>query len=183
MSSKSRGGLSKREYEKKYGTSGGGGSSSDSVKAFKYSSKDEKKDTKKATEQVQPYYAQQIADTMEDLNAYIQTETTSYNRTMRRNRATMARQGTAVGSQRTGIEGETTADFNTNKNSMLQRAERMVGSTALTGGGFQSQYKDSRKGSINEEMQTAIEERKLYYKNQRAQEHYGKFGINYGKTA
>jgi hypothetical protein len=182
MSSKSRGGLSKREYDAQHG-GGSSGSSSSGVKPFKYSSKDEKKDRKKAEEDVKPFYTQQISDTMEDLNAWIETESINYNRTLRQGRARMAQMGAAIGTQRDSAEAEVTQDSQRRKQANLQRTERQVGSGQMTQAGFGSQYGGNRVGSITDEMNASIEEQALWYKGQKTQKYYGNMGINYGNTA
>ena len=129
-----------------------------------YTEKQQKEDAKLSEEMFNPYYEQQISDTMEDLTYYMETDSVDYKRTLRQGRAKMAQAGGAIGSERTGWEGEVTDSYESNRENKLRGIERRVGSDALKEAGYTPVYGD-RKGSLIDERNAAIEEQKLWYRN------------------
>lgn len=119
-----------------------------------------------------PYFEQQIANELEDLNAWSEAENVNYDRNLRRARFSLAVQGGAIGSERTDVEGEITTDHNTSVKNTTRGVERRIGTQRLTGAGFQGTGQQ-QEGSLVGEMKAAIQEGQLWYKNQRAQRYYG----------
>jgi hypothetical protein len=123
-----------------------------------------------------PYFEQQIANELEDLNAWSEAENVSYDRSLRRARISLAAQGGAIGEGATGErqtqEGEMAQDRETTRNETIRGVERNIGTEKLTGAGYQSAGQ-TQEGSIVGKMKTSIQEGQLWYKNQRAQRYYG----------
>lgn len=114
----------------------------------------------------EPYYQGQISNVMEDLNAWVDSENVSYERTLRRGRASYASANTAIGSKRQNYEAEVTKDKETEQKNKLRETERNVGSQAVQNAGF-TPYYSNKEGEIQGKMKTAVEEQNLWYKTQR----------------
>lgn len=129
-----------------------------------------------------PYFEQQIANELEDLNAWSEAESVSYDRSLRRARFSLATGGGAIGSERTTQEGEITTDHNTNVQNTVRGTERAIGTDAIKNGGYQSAGQ-TQEGDIVGKMKTAIQEGQLWYKNQRAQRYYGNANTYYSQPS
>lgn len=125
-----------------------------------------------------PYFEQQIANELEDLNAFTQTESVNYDRNLRSARASLAARGGAIGTERENKEGELTEDYNTTVKNTVRGVERNVGTAKLTGAGYQSAGQN-QEGSIVGKLKTAVQEGQLWYKNQRAQRYMGNSNVYY----
>jgi hypothetical protein len=125
-----------------------------------------------------PYFEQQIANELEDLNAWSESESTNYDRNLRRARFSLAAQGGAIGSERTTAEGEITTDHEKSVADTVRGTERQVGTAKVTGAGFQSGGQN-QEGELVGKMTAAIQEGQLWYKNQRAQRYYGNANTYY----
>lgn len=125
-----------------------------------------------------PYFEQQIANELEDLNAFTQTESVNYDRNLRSARASLAARGGAIGTERENKEGELTEDYNTKVQNTVRGVERTVGTNKLTGAGYQSAGQN-QEGSIVGKLKTAVQEGQLWYKNQRAQRYMGNSNVYY----
>lgn len=125
-----------------------------------------------------PYFEQQIANELEDLNAFTQTESVNYDRNLRSARASLAATGGAIGSERENKEGEITQDHETNVKNVVRGVERNIGTNKLTGAGYQSAGQ-TQEGSIIGKLKTAVQEGQLWYKNQRAQRYMGNSNVYY----
>ncbi|MDY0218837.1 MAG: hypothetical protein RBR14_05770 [Candidatus Cloacimonas acidaminovorans] len=112
-----------------------------------------------------PYYEKQVGQYMEDLNAWSQMESVSYERSLRRARASMAVRGGAIGSEREGTEGEMAYDREADRRSKISTAERTVGTERIKGAGYNPVAGTPEEGSIYAEMTGAIEDTALTYKN------------------
>ncbi len=119
-----------------------------------------------------PYFKQQIANQLEDLNAFSQTESVNYDRSLRSARASLAATGGAIGSERDTKEGNITQDYNTTMDNQVRGVERNVGTDAIKNAGYQSNGQ-TQEGDIVGKMKSAIQEGQLWYKNQRANEYMG----------
>lgn len=185
MASKDRGGLSKREYEKKYGKKFEGGESSSSLSkivksvlgvtpkdgvlpSFEdiYSSKLQEEDKKLAQSDMIPYYENQISLAMEDLNDYIANQNVSYQRTLRRARYTLAKGGGGIGTERDGVEKEVTQDNETAKNAAIKQTTRKVGTDKIQSTGYKP-FGLFQEGALVGDMKTGIAEQELFYREQR----------------
>jgi len=129
-----------------------------------------------------PYFEQEIANQLEDLNAWSEAESVSYDRSLRRARFSLAAGGGAIGSERTQQEGEITSDHETNVNNQVRGVERSVGTERIKGAGYQSAGQ-TQEGSIVGQMKSAIQEGQLWYKNQRAQRYYGNANTYYSQPS
>lgn len=118
-----------------------------------------------------PFFQNQIATELEDLNSWSQSENTDYNRNLRRARISFSNAGAAIGTERTTGEGEIATDHTKKVNDTLTGVERAIGTEALTGAGYASQGQE--EGSIVGKMKESIQGGQLWYKNQRAQRYYG----------
>lgn len=118
-----------------------------------------------------PFFEKQIADELEDLNAWSQAENTNYDRNLRRARISIAQGGGAIGGERQRVEGEITTDHAQTVSNTLRATERSIGTEKLTAGGYQSQ--GQQEGAKVAAMKEAIQGGQLWYKNQRAQRYYG----------
>lgn len=143
-----------------------------------YNSKLQKEDLEQSKALFEPYYNDKISTILEDLNTTLQMDSISYDRSLRRARASMALSGGAIGSERTTAEGEMQADFNANKTEKVKTAERSVGTERLTAAGYVSAG-TPREGTIVGEMKKNIADQQLWYKNQRAQRYYADAGAYY----
>lgn len=123
-----------------------------------------------------PYFEQQIANELEDLNAWSEAESISYDRSLRRARISLASQGGAIGEgtngERQTQEGEMATDREADRQNTIRGVERNIGTARLTGAGFKSTGQ-SQEGAIVGKLKGAIQEGQLWYKNQRAQRYYG----------
>jgi len=115
----------------------------------------------------EPYYQGQISNIMEDLNAWVSSENVSYERTLRRGRASYGAANTAIGTERQASEAQTTQDYATDKQQKIKETERNVGSNAVQNAGF-TPYYSNKEGDIIGKMNTAVQEQVQWYKNQRA---------------
>jgi hypothetical protein len=129
-----------------------------------------------------PYFEQQIANELEDLNAWSEAESISYDRSLRRARFSLAAQGGAIGSERMTEEGEISSDHETNVQNTVRGVERSVGTDKIKNAGYQSAGQ-TQEGSIVGKMKTAIQEGQLWYKNQRAQRYYGNANNYYSQPS
>jgi len=136
-----------------------------------YTKKQEAQDTADATALYTPWFQLKIKNELEDLNSWSQSENTDYNRNLRRARISLASTGGAIGSERTTVEGEISTDHTAKVNDTLRGYERMIGTEALTGAGYQSQ--GQQEGSAVQQMKEAIQSGQLDYKNQRANRYFG----------
>lgn len=118
-----------------------------------------------------PFFQNEIENELQDLNAWSQTETTNYERSLRRARISLGQGGGAIGGERQRIEGEMSTDRNAERTNTLRATERMIGTEALTGAGFGST--GNQEGEIVGKMKAAVQEGQLWYKNQRAARYYG----------
>jgi hypothetical protein len=128
-----------------------------------------------------PYFAQQIADQMEDLRIGIENDSVDYNRTMRQGRVKMARGGGAVGSEREMWEEEVGRSRDTAKQSRIRSAERAVGSENIRTAGYNPLY-NGRVGTLTDDMNAAIEEQSVWYRTQRANRYYGDASRTYQQS-
>ena len=112
-----------------------------------------------------PYYEKQVGQYMEDLNAWSQMESVSYERSLRRARASMAVRGGAIGSERDTAEGEMAYDREAERRSKISTAERTVGTERIKQAGYNPVAGTPEEGSIYAEMTGAIEDTALTYKN------------------
>lgn len=119
-----------------------------------------------------PYFEQQIANELEDLNAWSEAESVSYDRSLRRARFSLAASGGAIGSERTTAEGDMATDEKAKVDNTVRGYERSIGTDAIVNGGFQSAGQ-TQEGDIVGKMKTAVQEGQLWYKNQRAQRYMG----------
>lgn len=187
-------GLTLKEYKAQRGSSGSGGGGDvekiakaisktfdigKDIKPFEdtYTTALQTEDATQAEALFKPFYTQKINDTLEDLNTYMETESVSYNRTLRQGRAKMAQLGAAIGTERTGWEGEVKADSDKTRAAKVKETERSVGTNKIKEAGYTPTYQD-RLGTVTDEMNSAIEEQKIWYKNQRANRYYSDLGIN-----
>ncbi len=133
-----------------------------------------------------PYFEQQIVNELEDLNAWSEAESISYERSLRRARFSLAAQGGAQGEgatgERTVLEGEMQKDEDMKVANTVRGYEKTVGTQKLTGAGYQSAGQ-TQEGSIVGKMKTAIQEGQLWYKNQRAQRYYGNANTYYSQPS
>ncbi len=145
----------------------------DVVKPFEeiYGEELQKEDQVQAEALMKPYFAQQISDTMEDLNAWKEMESVNYRRTLKQGRNKMAQLGAAIGSERTKWQGEVRSEKERRERDQVRVTERQVGTEEMRKAGFNPFYQN-RVGKITDAMNTAIEEQKLWYRNQRAQRYY-----------
>lgn len=150
------------------------------VKDFEkvYGKKLQKEDLLQAKALFEPYYNDKISTILEDLNTTLQMDSISYDRSLRRARASMALSGGAIGTERTNTEGEMQTDFNANRTEKVKGAERAVGTEKLTAAGYTSSG-TTREGTIVGEMKKNIADQQLWYKNQRAQRYYADAGAYY----
>lgn len=125
-----------------------------------------------------PYFEQQIANELEDLNAWSEAESVSYDRSLRRARFSLAASGGAVGSERASREGEITQDHEKSVQGAVRGTERSVGTDKIVNGGFQSAGQ-KQEGSLVGKMKSAVQEGQLWHKNQRAQRYYGNANTYY----
>ncbi len=152
----------------------------DPVKDFEkvYSKKLTKEDLDQAKALFEPYYNNKISTILEDLNTTLESDSISYDRTLRRARASMALSGGAIGTERTSAEGEMQTDYNTNRTGKIKQAERVVGTDKLTSAGIASAG-TTQEGSLISEMKNNIADQQLWYKNQRAERYYADAGVYY----
>lgn len=129
-----------------------------------------------------PYFEKQIADELEDLNAWSEAENVSYDRSLRRARFSLAAGGGAIGSERTTQEGEMEADKNTRLENTVRGVERNIGTAAIKNGGYQSAGTE-QEGALVGKMKEAIQGGQLWYKNQRAQRYYGNANNYYSQPS
>ncbi len=129
-----------------------------------------------------PYFEKEIANELEDLNAWSESENISYDRSLRRARFSLAASGAAIGSERTTQEGDITTDHETNVENTVRGVERNVGSAAIKNGGYQSAGAD-QEGALVGKMKEAIQGGQLWYKNQRAQRYYGNANNYYSQPS
>lgn len=128
----------------------------------------------------EPYYNDQVSALLEDLSSTEAMESVSYDRTLRRARASLAQQGGAIGSEREMADKEITDRQTNERNTRLKTAERTIGTERLTGAGFQGVTGSPQEGSLIREMKGNIADQSLWYKNQRAQRYYGDAKTYYG---
>ena len=128
----------------------------------------------------EPYYNDQVSALLEDLSSTEAMESVSYDRTLRRARASLAQGGGAIGTEREEADKEITDRQTNQRNTRLKTAERSIGTDRLTGAGFQSVTGSPKEGSLIGEMKGNIAEQSLWYKNQRAQRYYGDAKTYYG---
>lgn len=128
----------------------------------------------------EPYYNDQVSALLEDLSSTEAMESVSYDRTLRRARASLAQGGGAIGTEREGADKEITDRQGNERTGRLKSAERTIGTERLTGAGFQSVTGSPQEGSLIGEMKGNIAEQSLWYKNQRAQRYYGDAKTYYG---
>jgi hypothetical protein len=192
MSNKDRGGLSKREWEKKYGkkweggSSGGssGGSIIDQILGVTpkekdpfmpfdeyYTDEDRKIDEESAIAMFQPKLTQDIDDLMQDLDTWNTNEVTNYKRLLRRGRSMMASGGGAIGlgeqGERQQAEEENRVDHQAKVDAQGRAVEKQVGSEAFAKGGYNSYFNGGREGNLIQEFNTNVEEQKLWDEQQR----------------
>lgn len=147
-----------------------------------YSDKLEAEDYAQAEALYTPYFEQQIANELEDLNAWNEAESISYERSLRRARVSLAATGGAIGDERVQQEGEITQDHSANVENTVRGIERKVGTDRIKNAGYQSAGQ-TQEGSIVGELKTAIQEGQLWYKNQRAQRYYGNANTYYSQPS
>jgi hypothetical protein len=135
-----------------------------------YDEKMQKEDKKLAESMFNPYYERKIADSMEDLKSYIETESIDYKRTLRQGRARMAQLGGAIGSERTSWEGEVGSQYDRQKQGAIRQTERSVGSDAIKEAGFTSNY-GGRTGTLIDERNAAIADQTIWYRDQAMNQH------------
>lgn len=152
-------------------------SSSSKTKSFDdyYDSKQQKKDRKASEKMFKTYYAQQINDSLEDFTAWAESEATNYNRVLRQGRAQMARLGGAIGNERTTQEGEQKQAYDRSVQNQQRVLERKVGSDNVKKAGLSSIY-GNRVGTLTDEMNAAIEDQVLWYRDQALQKYNAKYG-------
>lgn len=129
-----------------------------------------------------PYFEKQIADELEDLNAWSESENVSYDRSLRRARFSLAAGGGAIGSERTTQEGDITSDHEKTVQNTVRGAERQIGTAAIKNAGYQSAGNE-QEGALVGKMKEAIQGGQLWYKNQRAQRYYGNANTYYSQPS
>jgi len=129
-----------------------------------------------------PYFEQQIANELEDLNAWSESENVSYERSLRRARFSLGASGGAIGGEREQVEGEMNQDHTAKVQNQVRGVERNVGTEKVTGAGFQSGGQ-TQEGELVGQMKAAIQEGQLWYKNQRAQRYYGNANTYYSQPS
>ena len=147
-----------------------------------YSSELQAEDMTQSEALYKPYFEKQIADELEDLNAWSEAENVSYDRSLRRARFSLAAGGGAIGSERTTQEGDITTDHERNVENTVRGVERNVGSAAIKNGGYQSAGTE-QEGALVGKMKEAIQGGQLWYKNQRAQRYYGNANNYYSQPS
>jgi len=147
-----------------------------------YSPNLEAEDYKQSEELYTPYFEKQIANDLEDLNAWSETENVSYNRSLRRARFSLASQGGAIGSERTKQEGDITQNHEQRTQNTIRGTERAVGTTNIQNAGYQSAGQN-QEGSLVGKMKESIQSGQLWYKNQRAQRYYGNAKTYYSQPS
>lgn len=147
-----------------------------------YNDKLEAEDYAQAEALYTPYFEQQIANELEDLNAWSEAENVSYDRSLRRARISLASQGGAIGSERTNQEGEITQDHNMSVENTVRGVERQVGTDKIKNAGYQSAGQ-KQEGELVGQMKSSIQEGQLWYKNQRAQRYYGNANTYYSQPS
>lgn len=147
-----------------------------------YSDKLEAEDYAQSEALYKPYFEQQIANELEDLNAWNEAESISYERSLRRARVSLAATGGAIGSEREQQEGEISQDHESNVENTVRGIERKVGTERIKNAGYQSAGQ-TQEGSIVGKLKTAIQEGQLWYKNQRAQRYYGNANTYYSQPS
>jgi hypothetical protein len=148
----------------------------------KYTEDLEAEDFAQAEALYTPYFEQQIANELEDLNAYTEVESVNYERSLRSARISMASGGGAIGSEREREESEITQDYDARRKSRVRQTERTVGTEKLTNAGFESAGQQ-QEGSLVGNLKEAIQEGQLWYKNQRAQRYYGNAETYYSQPS
>ena len=129
-----------------------------------------------------PYFKKQIANQLEDLNAWSEAEDTNYERSLRRARFSLAAQGGAIGTERQKAENDITKGHQQRTNNAVRGTERAVGTKNIKNAGYQSAGQN-QQGSITEKMKEAIQSGQLWYKNQRAQRYYGEAKTYYSQPS
>ena len=147
-----------------------------------YTSEMEAEDYAQSEALYTPYFEQQIANELEDLNAWNEAESISYERSLRRARVSLAATGGAIGSEREQQEGEITQNHEANVENAVREIERKVGTDRIKNAGYQSAGQ-TQEGSIVGKLKTAIQEGQLWYKNQRAQRYYGNADTYYSQPS
>jgi hypothetical protein len=129
-----------------------------------------------------PFYEKQIANELEDLNAWSEADSVSYDRSLRRARFSLAASGAAIGGDRTTVEGEMDTDHKAEVANQVRGVERLVGTDRIVNGGYQSAGQN-QEGSIVGGMKAQIQEGQLWYKNQRAQRYNGNSQTYYSQPS
>lgn len=117
-----------------------------------------------------PYYEEKINQSVEDLNAWMESSVTSYDRSLRSARFSLAVAGKGIGSERSMGEQEMSNDQENSIENKSREAERVVGTKNLPTG-FKSVGRNL-EGSITEEMIQTIKDQALTNKNQRMDRYY-----------
>lgn len=125
-----------------------------------------------------PYFENLIANDLEDLNAWSESESVSYDRSLRRARFSLAAGGGAIGTEREQVEGEITTDHDSRVSNAVRATERQVGTENVKNAGYESAGRE-QEGALVGGMKESIQEGQLWYKNQRAQRYYGNANTYY----
>lgn len=136
---------------------------------FDYTPALEAEDQAQAEALFNPFYEEQVANLLEDLDNVEQMESVNYQRTLRRARFSMASGGGAIGTERETNDQEITDNYTYNKNNRAKEAERTVGTERLTGAGFSSVTNSPQEGSLIRDWKANIADQKLRSKEQRQQ--------------
>lgn len=129
-----------------------------------------------------PYFQKQIANQLEDLNAWSEAENVSYDRSLRRARFSLAASGGAIGTERQKEESDMTKNHQRNVDNAVRGTERAVGTQNITNAGYQSAGQN-QQGSITEKMKEAIQAGQLEFKNQQAANYIGNAKTYYSQPS
>jgi len=133
-----------------------------------------------------PYFEQKIANELEDLNAWSEAESISYDRSLRRARFSLAVAGGAQGEGATGeravTEGEMATDESAKVAGVVRGSERAIGTQNITNAGYKSAGQN-QEGDIVGKMKESIQSGQLWFKNQRAQRYYGNANTYYSQPS
>lgn len=141
----------------------------DPFPAFNYTPELEAEDQTQAEALFNPFYEEQIANLLEDLDNVEQMESVNYQRTLRRARFSMASQGGAIGTEREQNDQEITDNYTYQKDNRVREAERTVGTDRLSGAGFSSVTNNPQEGSLIRDWKANIADQTLRNKEQRQQ--------------
>lgn len=165
-----RGGLSKGEYEDKYGKEYDRTDLSENFDEF-YDEDMENEDIDTAKKLWEGHFEQQITMQLEDLNDFAANSNVNYNRSLRTARSSLAKMGGAIGSERTTEEGEIKQDKDRVMASKINQVKGQVGTEEIQKAGYKTTGV-FQEGALNEELEYAIENEKLDLQDERSTRFY-----------